>query len=80
MNTYKSYQINLQLYDGTFFIKSFKKNTKQEYIKLVNVVRKEIFDNQMESNIRFNKTIENSTIEEEFVFSDLNIKFGSIHN
>jgi ABC-type multidrug transport system permease subunit len=50
MNTYKWYQLNVLLDDGTFFNKIFYTITKQEYINLVNVVRKEIFDNRIQSN------------------------------
>lgn len=73
VNTYKSYQLHLQLYDGTFYSKEFNKKTKQEHIKYVNTIRKEIFDNQIKYNIQILKPIQNIRIEEEFVFSNLSI-------
>jgi len=55
MNTYKRYQLHLQLYDGTFYSKEFNSKTKQEHITYVNTIRKEIFNNQIiksKENIR----------------------------
>jgi len=73
INTYKRYQLNILLKDGTFFIKFFNKDTKQEYIRLVNRVRKEIFDNQIQfiSNKEIQSTVK--TISEDYAFSTLSI-------
>lgn len=43
INAYKSYQLNILLKDGNFFIKKINKDDRQEYIKMVNLVRKESF-------------------------------------
>jgi hypothetical protein len=55
MNNYKWYQLNLRLNDGTFYSKTFYKEKKQEQITLVNVVKKEIYDNHIRSNFRNEK-------------------------
>lgn len=57
MNTYKWYQLNILLVDGTFFNKNFYMTSKQEYINLINAVRKEIFENQTNSQIQIKKTV-----------------------
>lgn len=54
MNNYKWYQLNLRLIDGTFYSTTFYKK-KQEQINLVNVVKKEIYDNHIRSNFRNEK-------------------------
>jgi hypothetical protein len=73
MHTYKKYRLHIQLCDGTFFIKGFNKSIKQEYINLVNVVRKEIFDNQIRTNVKnLNPTLV-TTIVEGYTFSALSI-------
>lgn len=58
MNRYKSYQLYLQLYNGTSFSKRFNNKAKQEHINLVNRIRNEIFDNH-KFNIQIIKSIEN---------------------
>jgi hypothetical protein len=55
MNNYKWYQLNLRLIDGTFYSTTFYKEKKQEQINLVNVVKKEIYDNHIRSNFRNEK-------------------------
>jgi len=73
MNTYKWYQLNVLLDDGTFFNKIFYTITKQEYINLVNVVRKEIFDNRIQSNLINKNDLEAIAIVEDYSFQALNI-------
>lgn len=73
MNTYISYQLHFHLYDGTVFIKNIKKNRKYDYINLVSAVRKEIFENQLKSNINLVKPEIYTIKEEEYGFSALNI-------
>jgi hypothetical protein len=73
MNTYKSYQLHLLLYDGTFFNKKFNKKAKQEYINVVSRVRKELFEHQIKYNTQYKKPIVNTKIEEEIVFLKLTI-------
>jgi hypothetical protein len=73
MHTYKIYKLHLLLCDGTIFCKGFYKNDKYDYINLVSNVRKEIFYNQIQSNIQIIKPVENIRVEEEFVYPTLNI-------
>lgn len=49
-NNYKWYQLIILHHDGTFFIKTFYKKEKQEQINLVNVVKKEVINNNTMSD------------------------------
>jgi cellulose synthase/poly-beta-1,6-N-acetylglucosamine synthase-like glycosyltransferase len=51
METYKSYQLHLQLNDRTVFFKAINANKKQEYKKMVTAMTKEIFDNHTKCKI-----------------------------
>jgi len=73
MNTYKRYQFNLLLNDGNLFFKYFDKEIKQDYINVVNAIRKEIFDNQIKSNIQIKKPSETTVIVPEYTLSTLSI-------
>ncbi len=73
MNTYKRYQLNVLLNNGTFFIKNIKKDSKQDHIKLMNVVRKEIFDNHVRFNFRGQIPSTYETISEDYAYSSLSI-------
>lgn len=73
INTYKKYQLNILLKDGTFFIKNFNQDTKQEYIKMVNLVRKEIFDNHIIFNIPKEIPSTEKKISEDYAFPSLSI-------
>jgi hypothetical protein len=55
MNNYRWYQLNLILNDRNFFRKTFYKGKKQEQITLLNVVRKEIYNNHISSDFRDEK-------------------------
>ena len=52
LNTHIRYQLHVLLYDGTFFIKNFNKDSKQDHINLVHLVRKEVFYYQVNFNFR----------------------------
>lgn len=52
INTYKRYELNLLLNDGTFFIKNFYNGTKQANINIANIVREKKFENQIKLNIQ----------------------------
>jgi hypothetical protein len=73
MSTYKSYQLHLLLYDGTFFNKKFNKKTKDEYINVVSRVRQELYAHQIKYNTQYKKPIVNTKIEEDIVFMKLTI-------
>ena len=49
-NNYKWYQLIILHHDGTFFRKTFYKKEKQEQINLVNVVKKEVINNNTMSD------------------------------
>ena len=57
----------------SFFIKNFNQDTKQEYIKMVNLVRKEIFDNHIIFNIPKEIPSTEKKISEDYAFPSLSI-------
>lgn len=69
--TFKRYQLNVIVNDGTFFIKNFKKDSKQDNIKIVNVVRKKIFENQIRSNIQKETPSTEKTRSEVYAYPSL---------
>lgn len=71
LNTFKRYQLNVIVNDGTFFIKNFKKDSKQDNIKIVNVARKKIFENQIRSNIQKETPATEQTISEVHTYPSL---------
>lgn len=71
MNTYKKYELTLQLHDGTFFIKGFNKETKQDCINVVNLIRKKIFENKMNFNIQIESLPIQTPIVEDHLLSSL---------
>lgn len=73
VNTYKRYQLNLRLHDGTVFKREFNNHTKQEYINLVNLVRKEIFDNQIKYVNQKETALITENIAEDYSFATLSI-------
>lgn len=73
MNTYKWYQLNLHLIDGTSYYKVFYSKAKQSNINLVNVVRKGYFDCRIKSNFQLDTPKEGISVGQEFTFSGLRI-------
>jgi uncharacterized membrane protein len=73
MYTCKWYQLHLYLIDGTSHYKVFYSSKKQNYINLVNAVRKGYFDCRLKSNFQFDTPKEGKTLEHEFLFSGFNI-------
>lgn len=73
INTYKWYQLNVLHNNGTFFRKVFYKSTKQEYIELVNKVRKNIFENHIKSNNQIINSFDKTPVNEENQFKVLSI-------
>jgi len=75
MQNYKSYRLNFIHQSNTLFFKKFYSNNKQEHIDLVNAIRKEIFDNQINSLSSLNKDLKPtvSAIVEEYSFQSLSI-------
>ena len=63
MNTYKWYQLNLHLIDGTSHYKVFNSCAKQSHITLVNVIRKGYFDCRYKSNFQFDSSKEVKTVD-----------------
>ncbi len=54
---FKSYQLKIIDQSNTLYFKKFYKSNKQEHIELVNSIRKEIFDNKINSRIRFEEDL-----------------------
>jgi len=73
MNTYKWYQLNLHLIDGTSHYKVFNSSAKQSHITLVNVIRKGYFDCRYKSNFQIDTPKEFKTVDHEFSLSGLRI-------
>lgn len=73
MNNYRWYQLNLLLNDGNFFRKTFYKEKKQEQITLLNVVRKEIYNNHIRSDFRDEKRTNVNLVETNKSFPTLSI-------
>lgn len=73
INTYKRYQLKILLKDGTCFNKKINQDTKQEYIKIVNLVRKEIFNNYVKFNIQKEIPSTVQKISEDYAFSSLSL-------
>ena len=73
INTYKRYQLHILLNDGTFFIKNLKKDAKQDHINLVNLFRKEIFDNRVKYNFQRQTPSTNETLSKDYAYSSLRI-------
>lgn len=71
MNKYKWYQLNLLLNNGTYYRKTFYKEKKQEQITVVNVVKKEIYDNYIRSNFRNEKETQADLVETNYSFPTL---------
>lgn len=75
MYSIKWYQLQILLNDGTFYKFYFFSKTKQEYIIMVNLVRKEMFNYQIKKDIQYEydslSKIENE--EEIKPFLDLSI-------
>ena len=73
INNYRWYQLNLLLNDENFFRKTFYKEQKQEQITLLNVVRKEIYNNNIRSDFRDEKRTDVNLVETNNSFSTLSI-------
>ena len=73
MNNYRWYQLNVLINDGNFFRKTFYKEKKQEQIILLNVVRKEIYNNHTRSDFRDEKRTDVNLVETNNSFPTLSI-------
>jgi len=73
INKYKWYQLNVQHNDGTFYIKTFFSGAKHKHITLVNVVKKEIFDHRIKSDVKCEQPLEVDSLETNYLLSTLSI-------
>jgi hypothetical protein len=73
VNNYKWYELNILLNDGAFYIKKFYIKAKYEHINLVNGVKKEIYEYQIECNYQFEKSLKVDLVEANYSLSTLSI-------
>lgn len=73
ISNHKRYLLKILLKDGTFLVKKINQDTKQEHIKMVNMVRKEIFDNHVMFNIQKEIPSTAKKISEDYAFPSLSI-------
>lgn len=73
MNTYKWYQLNIELKEGTFFKKVFYKNKQQEYLNLVSLNKQQLFYSQIKANVQIKKNPESTATVENFSIQTFNI-------
>jgi hypothetical protein len=73
MNNYKKYELHVCLNNETYLIKKINKESRNMYINMVNIVRKEIFRIQITSNYIDDKIKNVETIVEEFSHENLSV-------
>lgn len=74
MQNYKSYRLELLGRSNTIYFKNFYRDDKQEHIDLVNAIRKEIFDNQINSPKAFKAVVKPESEEiQDYSFQSLSI-------